>query len=263
MIEVRVDAVGFIAPGLCGWEQTRAVLRGEAAHEPAELPPYKPGLLPPNERRRAPPAVCQAFRVAEDAFSHSALPASQCTAIFTSSEADTNVVYRINKALATATRVVSPIDFHNTVHNAAAGYWSIAVSSHQGSNSICAYDWSFAAGLLEAATLCAVEERPTLLVAYDIPVPDILKSRHPISIPAGTALVLLPAQKDESRSQLRITCTGDAPQTQMSNPQLEALRLGNPAARSLPLLELLALGKGGHVGIENGATNLLIEVSQP
>ena len=45
---------------------------------------------------------------------------------------------------------VSPTRFHNSVHNAAAGYWTIGAGAMQPATAISAFDASFAQGLLEA-----------------------------------------------------------------------------------------------------------------
>src|SRR5581483_6334579 len=147
-MKVFVDAIGFAAPGMEDWESARRVLRGEAGYEPKALSLYQPNLLPPNERRRAAPAVRLAFRIAEDAMRTSSFKPS----VLATSDADTSILHRLCTALAQPQRAVSPTDFHNSVHNAAAGYWSIAAGAKPPSTSLSAYDASFAAGLLEAAT---------------------------------------------------------------------------------------------------------------
>ena len=43
---------------------------------------------------------------------------------------------------------ISPTQFHNSVHNAAAGYWHIAAGSAAPSLSVGGHDGAFAAGLL-------------------------------------------------------------------------------------------------------------------
>ena len=82
---------------------------------------------------------------------------AQLPAIFTSSGGDGQNCHEICQALASAERQLSPTRFHNSVHNAAAGYWSIATGATPASNALCAYDASFAAGLLEALTQVAIE----------------------------------------------------------------------------------------------------------
>ena len=61
------------------------------------------------------------------------------------------------------------------------------------SQSLSAYDGSFAAGLLEAVTYAHHLAAPTLLIAYDAEYPDVIRSARPIPDAAGIGLVLSPA----------------------------------------------------------------------
>jgi hypothetical protein len=88
--------------------------------------------------------------------------------------------------------MISPTRFHNSVHNAAAGYWSIATRSKAASNSLCGFDVSFAAGLLEAVTQVVVDQTRVLLVAYDAQYPPPLFVKRPIPEAFGVAFVLAP-----------------------------------------------------------------------
>ncbi|MDB5986533.1 MAG: hypothetical protein JWR16_1586 [Nevskia sp.] len=250
-LQVFVEAIGVAAPGLADWQVARAVLRGEQAFLASELPPYQPLRLPANERRRATPAVRQAFRAAEDAIAHSACDPAELATVFASSDADMNVLHRICSALAEPARVVSPTDFHNSVHNAAAGYWSIAVGARRNSISIGAYDSTAAAGLLEAATLL-LDEAALLLVLYDVPQPKPLFDQHPIVSAVSVALVLTRTRSAGTRAALRLTLADSADDvaTTLADPQLEALRRANPAARLLPLLRVLAQQRNDSVLLE-------------
>lgn len=239
MIELFVDGVGIAAPGLSDWAQARPVLLGKTPYAEAALPAHAPGLLPANERRRATPSVRQAFRAAEDAISGCPEKAGRLAAVFASSEADLGVIQRICLALTEPACAVSPTDFHNSVHNAAAGYWSIATGSRLPSTTICAYDASFAAGLLEAALLIAAENHPTLLVCYDVPGPPLLQAQRRFECVASSALLLSGKPGPATLARLRLSLV-EGPDTRLDDPALEALRLGNPALRALPLLRLLA-----------------------
>jgi hypothetical protein len=56
-------------------------------------------------------------------------------------------------------------------------------------------------------------------------------------------------------------CNSDAPTDRLSDPQLEALRTAVPAARSLPLLRLLARREMGRVILDYlGKRRLAVEV---
>jgi hypothetical protein len=135
------------------------------------------------------------------------------------------------------------------VHNVAAGYWSIATGSMAESNALCAFDASFGAGLLETLTQIAVEERPVLLAAYDSEYPQPLYAKRPIPDAFGVALVLAPFRSTHSIAKMEATLS-DEPGHGMADAALEALRCAIPAARSLPLLRLLAMGSADRTIID-------------
>src|SRR5690606_29868165 len=64
-------------------------------------------------------------------------------------------------------REISPTKFHNSVHNAAAGYWTIGVGCTRPATALSSGDASFALGLLEALSQLASGEPAVLLAAYD------------------------------------------------------------------------------------------------
>jgi hypothetical protein len=241
-----IRSVGIAAPGLAGWDASREVLRGALPYAAIEETAYAPALLPPNERRRATASVRQAFRAAEDAVRGS--DARQLASVFASSDADMAVLHRICAALAQTTRSISPTDFHNSVHNAASGYWSIAVQSTAPTTTLSAYDASFTAGLIEAAAMTA-EHGDVLLVAYDAIAPQPLLNKRSMALSAGVALILGRQDSDADAATLGridIAFAGSA-ESVCSNAPLEAARAANPALRALPLLELLAARRGGAV----------------
>lgn len=242
-----IEAVGCCAPGLDGWAQAQRVLRGESAYLREDLPAHSPERLPANERRRAPLAVRLAFRVAEDALSANRVQADALATVFASSDGDTQIVHRICMALAEPQRVVSPTDFHNSVHNAAAGYWSIAAHAKMPSTSLSAGNATFAAGLLEAAALVQVEDQDCLLIGFDMRPPQTLLARCDVEESAAFALILSSRRSADSLALLRVAMLERGSETRMTDAALEALRLSNPAARALPLLELLARGAPGTV----------------
>jgi len=240
MNPVFIEAVGCCAPGLGGWTRAQPILRGEGPYVREELAAPQPQRLPPNERRRAPLAVRLAFGVAEDALGTNGLAPAALATVFASSDGDTHIVHRISVALAEPPRAVSPTDFHNSVHNAAAGYWSIAAGARLPSTSLSAGTASFAAGLLEAAALAHVEALDCLLVAFDVRPPEPLLARWCIRESAAFALILSPRRSAGSLAALRIRTVPRVAETAMEGPALEALRQDNPAARALPLLRQLA-----------------------
>jgi hypothetical protein len=161
--------------------------------------------------------------------------------VFASSSGDVDTVHDILGTLATERREVSPTRFHNSVHNAPAGYWAVATGSREPSTSLCAFDDSFSAGLLEAAVQAAVDQRPVTLTAYDLPYPEPLNTARPIDGMFAAALVLTPEPANRTIAALTIAPgRRDTVASTMTDARLEQLRRGNPAARSLPLLAAIA-----------------------
>lgn len=259
-MSLYLDAIGVAMPGLDGWPATGAVLRGETPWIAAPLPPHAPDLLPPNERRRATAAVRLAFKVAEQAMAASGLAPSAIASVFASSDADTDVIHRICTALVRDGRAVSPTDFHNSVHNAAPGYWSIATKSTLPSVSLSAWDGVFAAGLVEAAGLVIVEQLPVLLVCYDTTAPEPLLATRGLATASGVALLLSPIRSAASIARLAIAAT-DQTETRIDDDKLDALRIDGTATRALPLLQKLASGEPGRVVITaTGSRRIAIDL---
>jgi Beta-ketoacyl synthase, N-terminal domain len=236
-----VRGVGVLGPGLSGWPATAAVLREEATYAslPTLLP--APGVLPPAERRRAGRIIKLALAIGAEAVTHAAADARALTTVFSSSGGDGDNCHEICVALASEDRQISPTRFHNSVHNAAAGYWSIAYGCTLASTSLCANDASFGAGLLEAAAQLACGAEAVLLLAYDADYPPPLRAVRNIPDPFGIALLLTARRDDEGQCLAQLDmeiANGSA--TVLSNVALESLRSSIPAARGLPLLESMA-----------------------
>ncbi|MFK7978149.1 MAG: beta-ketoacyl synthase chain length factor [Halioglobus sp.] len=241
MLQAYIESVGLFAPGLVGWHSSAEVLRGEQAYEYAEAPKYKPALLSGNERRRATTSVRIAFGACEDAIGSREDEATQLAAVFASSGGDYAIHDQICKGLLREEPVVSPTQFHNSVHNAAGGYWGIASNSKAPSTSLSAYDHSVSAGLLEALPIVALEEHATLLVLSDCAVVQPMHQNRDINDPFAAALWLTPRRTSTSMACLTLTLDDNAhPPSEMVCKALEPLRKNNPAAQILPLLEGIA-----------------------
>jgi Beta-ketoacyl synthase, N-terminal domain len=244
-----VDGVGFLGPGVGDWPAAAGILSGAATWQngPTVLP--LPQSLPSTERRRTGPLVRLTLAVGLEATTRAGADPATLPAIFTSSGGDGENCHEICQALAAPDRQLSPTRFHNSVHNAAAGYWGIATGATPASNALCAHDGSFGAGLLEALCELAVERTRVLLIAYDASYPEPLHSVRPIPASLGVALVLAPERTAQSVAKLEAAGT-DAPADPMADAALEALRVSIPAARSLPLLAQLARRTSGRVIID-------------
>ncbi len=236
-----IEGIGLCGPGLDAWAQSTAILAGHAAYTQAPAKPPALTLLPTAERRRAPQTVKLALAVGTEAFTAAGRDPVTTPTVFASSGGDGDTIHDILSVLASAQRELSPTRFHNSVHNAAAGYWSIATGATAASTSLCAHDDSFAAGLLEALAQTTTGQA-VALIAYDVPYPGPLFAVRPVSATFGVALVLSPTPTQASFARLDLALQpGPAPSTQAA-PALEELRHTTPAARCLPLLEALAKG---------------------
>jgi hypothetical protein len=224
------------------------VLAGESPYRAAPTVVPAPALLPPNERRRSGTAVKIALTIGAAALEACGREAAGIATVFATSAADGDTCHAICETLAGPERLISPTRFHNSVHNASAGYWSIATRSMAPSTSVCGYDASFGAGLLEACALVRALGEAVLLVAYDAPYPEPLWAKRPVADAFGTALVLSPAA-GRGLARLDLELGAQAPST-LEDAALETLRRGIPTARCLPLLGLLARGEPGTVVLD-------------
>src|SRR5690606_42046368 len=104
----------------------------------------------PNERRRAPDSVALALEVALAACTAAGRDPARLPSVFAPTHGDLGITDYICTSLAADARALSPTRFHNSVHNAAAGYWTIGTCCHAPATAISSLDAHFAQRLLEA-----------------------------------------------------------------------------------------------------------------
>jgi hypothetical protein len=177
-----IDGIGFLAPGMPDWPTACAVLRGvrrvrgstlaccpyrASCHRPSAVAPAASSNWPSRSAWKPPP--------------NAEADVSTLATVFTASGADGHNCHALCEQLATDDRRISPTRFHNSVHNAAAGYWGIATRSMAPCQVLCAFDASLGAGLLDALGQVLVDWRPTLLIAYDSEYPEPLHCKRPVT----------------------------------------------------------------------------------
>jgi hypothetical protein len=267
-----VRGIGLLGPGLDDWLSGASVLAGVTPYTSRATVLPVPAALPAAERRRTGAVVRLALAIGFEASSRAGANPAELPTVFSSSGGDGSNCHEICQTLATGDRQLSPTRFHNSVHNAASGYWSIAVGATPASNVLCAYDATFGAALLEALTQVVVDRTPVLLVAYDSAYPEPLHAVRPIPDAFGVAMVLAPvsaatfhASSDAAEAPAPFIITAaltDASADLMADAQLEVMRATIPAARCLPLLSKLARQEHGRVVIDYLEEQLIsIEVS--
>ncbi len=248
-LSAYIDGVGLLGPGLNGWPDSQIALRDSASYREQKTVLPAPQILPAAERRRAGMIVRLTLATGMEAVNMAGVEASSLPLVFTASGGDGENCHAICEMLASNDRQISPTRFHNSVHNAAAGYWSIATGAMTSASVLCAYDACFGAGLLEALTQVGVDKTRCLLLACDTPYPEPLHSARPICDALGIALVLSPERSPASIAHISLSPTQAIADT-LAHPALEALRKCIPAARGLPLLDVLARQRAQRVVLD-------------
>lgn len=258
-LQVGIAGVGLLGPGLADWTRGAPLLRTpiDWTCTPTVVP--APERLPPTERRRASVAIKASVVVADQACAMAGIDPAVPATVFTSASGDPAICHAMCEALAKPDRIVSPTRFTNSVHNAPAGYWHIAVQSRRASTSLAAWDASANAGLLEAAVQCTVTRAPVLLVACDMPYPEPLHALRPLPDVFAFALLLVP-QGAAAPWQLTVALDDGATATRCDHEALERLRQAIPAARALPLLQALARDQTASLVVEAGDLQLALQV---
>ncbi|MGH7122491.1 MAG: beta-ketoacyl synthase chain length factor [Acetobacteraceae bacterium] len=244
-----VAGIGVCGPGLRGWAASRSVLAGSADWEAEEIAVPPTVLLAPNERRRAGLPVRLALAVAAEAIEMAGLKPHAVHGVFGSANGEGLLLHQLLWTLAENTAQVSPTEFHNSIHNAVAGYWAMGAHSRQPMTALGAGSGTFAATLLGALAELAVERSPVLMCVYDAPMPEPLAGDLVTRCAFGCALVLLPTPDPRALAHLEARWRAAPPVQGAELPRsaaLAALSDANPAARSLRLLQAIATGRADH-----------------
>jgi hypothetical protein len=173
--------------------------------------------------------------------------------VFASTHGDLGITDYMCATLASDPRAISPTRFHNSVHNAAAGYWTIGAGCTQATTAISAHRASFAEGLVEALVQLAAGDEAVLLVGYDGSATGPLGTITTSAGLLGGALVLSRVPK-AGAPRIEVTVgQGDAPS---DAGRLSGLAGANAMAPMLPLFEALA-GDGRDVRLFAGQGRML------
>lgn len=218
----------------------------------AEFLNPKPEAIPPKERRRAGLMINLAVEVAHQACEQASVDKTEIPSVFASAMGDTAITDYMCRKLAKPEKLLSPTKFHNSVHNAPSGYWTISSRNRAPSSFVGGFRESFGAGLLEAASQANALAAPVLLVAYDIANAAPFHDIEPVTESLGVALVITPGavtpEKGETTDLLQGTLSYEAVESEAmaerlalpTNPCLRGLADANPIGSSLSLLEQLA-----------------------
>lgn len=189
MIKVEVLGAGAWSRHIQNRDQLRAGLEGG---DWPEASPPAPSLLKPAIRRRAPLSVKMAVDVMQQACESSGFEPGRMAIVYSSSFGDMDLTDKICSTLNTDPAQTSPTHFHNSVHNAATGYWTIATGVQQPANAISACGQPPAVSLLDAAVQAIFENTPVLLVSGEVEPPGPLGFTTTKRAPFAAAMILAP-----------------------------------------------------------------------
>lgn len=232
-LQVSIKSIALHAPYAANWPAAQACLSGVAEKPESRAARPQNQVLAPTERRRAPDTVAIALYLAEAACAEAGLSPQSLCSVFASCYGDLAISDYMCDTLASTPNMISPTKFHNSVHNAAVGYWTIGTNCMRASTALCANQATFAEALLETAVQVQSGQEPVLLVCYDIeargPMAEVCSS--PIAM--GHALVLAPeVLAGDTRLQLSIA---DAPLPGLAENVLRDWHPGHPLTQSLDL----------------------------
>jgi Beta-ketoacyl synthase, N-terminal domain len=135
--------------------------------------------LPAAERRRLNPLTTSALRVAERLVAgRERAELQDAPLVFGSADGDGAVLMKLLGALR-AHEPVSPTQFHNSVHNSPAGYWTIGLASQAASTAIACDDETLEVTLLEAGLQAVVRGGPVVILYASRSFPPELQHVRP------------------------------------------------------------------------------------
>lgn len=234
-------SIGCWGPGFNNWSELSDIFINKNAKLTATLNP-KPEVIPATERRRAPLPVKLAIESSWQAVQLSKLDVRTLPCIFASSYGDTEINDYMCRTLNTDTKLVSPTKFHNSVHNAAAGYWTISTNCTQAANSTAADEYSFSMSLLEGALQASSNQSPILLTFFDSPVCDVLHPLFNNEHAFSASIVIAPSESVDKNLKPLATISLSFNNNQNEWPRLSQAVLNDlyencPTAKVLSLLE--------------------------
>ncbi len=195
-MKFKLLSQAICAPGIDSFSEfTQLIADNKKPDTSLPLAKYSPIFLPANERRRTTATIKLALKVAEEAIenltkSYPDINTQQLPVLFVSKDGDTLIAANMCEAVADEEPMISPIQFHNSVHNAPAGYWMIGQKNQAEASAISAGNASVANGILEAFLQSKAGKTPVLLVCYDLAIDNRISPSLTQPLPFGCAWVI-------------------------------------------------------------------------
>ncbi len=249
-MKFRVLGMALWGRGLTCYNDLLSVIQNGALPEGAEFLTPKPEAIPARERRRAGLMINLAVTVAHQACEHASVDKSVVPSVFVSCMGDTDITDYMCRKLAQPEKLLSPTKFHNSVHNAPSGYWTISAENRAPSTFVGGFDHSLGAGMLEAISQVYAVNQPILLVASDIANELPFAEVCPVQESFGAAFVFGPQdwptvdagltlQLDMTLEPVVADRANARESDAVTSPDLVQLMAANPSAVSLALMAQL------------------------
>lgn len=246
-MRVNITGIGIWTRGIRSWEEFLEVSKGTRGNADRSFETPSPDLIPARERRRAPLIVKLGVETLTQACTMAGLAQDAASSVFTSTLGDIGISDYICSTLTGENKLLSPTKFHNSVHNAPSGYWSISAGNQQPGSYVGGFLYSFPVALLEAVTMVVTEHEPVAVVATDVAHTNPFSDICQITESASIALMLEPdhtcsgwpagfevSRRNESRQAERWPAATPA--------AIQQLGESSPVARALAVLSVLASG---------------------
>ncbi len=256
-LELQLRGLGLWTPGFA---DAAAWAHGEAGRsdDPAAQTP-RAELLPPMLRRRTSLLTRMAAEVAAQAIASGGLDPAAVTIIYGSVYGEIRTTLDLLAALLT-TDALSPTKFHNSVHNTAGGYVSIAARNHGGNAALTAGRSTLAMGLLECAGLLGAADEPAVLVIAEESLPEPLAAgrvygplaaafalgRPGMDMPSISSVLSVPWDMPGRTCRLRQGRSAEATAVQ----RLPASLVASPCAQALVLVDAVMRAQASVVALE-------------
>ncbi len=245
----NILGMGAWGEGFTDWQSLRLLLEGNVSEQEAFKAPTTE-LIPANERRRAPLPVKLAIESSWQATQMAELDPKEIPCVFVSGLGDTQLTDYMCKVLAGENKALSPTKFHNSVHNAAAGYWTISTGCMQSANSVAGYENSVALALMEALVQAQALNSPMLVTFYDAPCSDVLKPLFKNEKAFALSLVISP--DDESGDAVFQSCANETQATWPILDFIEPLQhiyAHNPVGKILSFAKIMCKQENGQLSM--------------
>ena len=204
-------------------------------------------LIPAGMRRRTSMTTRMAVTAATLACTQAQVDTQSLASVFASLGGEIQVTDALCRLLPDDNELLSPTQFHNSVHNTTAGYWSILNKCQAPTTAIAAADDTFSMGLIEVwSQLQQQGNGERLLVCYDELWPDYLAP--PIGKTAFACAFVLSTEAEQAIGT--ITMPQALPQYALDiQPEWLKLTESAPAAAAIPLLLGLQNNEPGQVAL--------------